>query len=47
MWDQSEQGKIILGGCCIDSESPTHYCDVCKKQFQDIDSIKRWLSDQD
>lgn len=28
-----EQGKIKLGGCCVSSKNPTHYCEDCKKEF--------------
>jgi len=45
MWKQHEQGKIILGGCVIDDDCPTHYCNECEKSFQDPKKIKRLLGD--
>jgi len=47
MWEKSEQGKIILGGCCIESDSPTHNCNECKKQFQDKATMNKWMNDED
>ena len=31
--EQSEQGKVKLGGCCISSNSPHWFCKQCNKKF--------------
>ena len=28
-----EQGKIILGGCCIENDSPLFHCNDCDKEW--------------
>lgn len=30
---KSEEGEIILGGCCVSEDDPTHYCKYCKKEI--------------
>lgn len=33
-----EKGKTRLGGCCIDSDSPSHECNACFHSWQDPES---------
>ncbi len=33
-FEQAEQGKLILGGCCISEESPDWECISCHHQFR-------------
>lgn len=28
-----EAHEIVLGGCCIDEDSPVYHCHACKKDF--------------
>ena len=30
---EAEQGKIYLGGCCIDENNPIYFCRDCKNKF--------------
>lgn len=29
--ERADKGEIILGGCCVSFDSPTHFCKHCKK----------------
>lgn len=31
---RADRGEIILGGCCVDNYSPTHYCLKCQKRLR-------------
>jgi len=31
--EEAEEGEIILGGCCVSWDDPTHYCKNCKKHI--------------
>jgi len=31
--DEINSGEIILGGCCINEDSPKYYCYHCEKDF--------------
>lgn len=34
LFDEEEKGKVILGGCTVYEDSPTHYCKNCDEEFQ-------------
>lgn len=34
LFDEQKKGNVILGGCTIGGDSPTHYCKNCDKEFQ-------------
>jgi len=31
--DDEEKGKIVLGGCCVEDDSPDWACTQCKKRW--------------
>lgn len=31
-----EEGRIILGGCCISENNPEYHCNNCSKDFPKI-----------
>ena len=33
--EQEEQGKIKLGGCCIDEKNPNWHCKDCEHEWED------------
>ncbi|MBX7170925.1 MAG: hypothetical protein K1X72_08210 [Pyrinomonadaceae bacterium] len=35
---QIDEGKIVLGGCEIWADNPTHFCNDCRKEFQNWES---------
>ncbi len=32
-FEKAENGKLILGGCCVSDESPQWYCADCQHEF--------------
>jgi hypothetical protein len=32
-WEESQQGKFMIGGCCVSDESPKWHCPACKHEF--------------
>ncbi|MDD2229543.1 MAG: hypothetical protein PHY48_09040 [Candidatus Cloacimonetes bacterium] len=40
MMEDSENGKIVLGGCCVSDNDPTRECQKCKHRFAFINNIK-------
>jgi hypothetical protein len=36
-WEDEQAGKLHIGGCCIDNDSPKWYCKRCDKEFGKID----------
>lgn len=40
-YEQSLQGKFVLGGCCINEESPDWECTSCHHQFRTTVFIDR------
>ena len=35
LFEASEQGEVILGGCCIGDEDPGYRCKKCKFDYSD------------
>ena len=35
-WEEAKTGKLHIGGCCIDSDSPKWHCKSCNKEFGKI-----------
>lgn len=33
MMESAELGEVVLGGCCIDPDSPTHRCKACGHEW--------------
>lgn len=33
MYQESMEGKIFLGGCCLDIDSPASYCKSCENMW--------------
>ena len=33
MMAEAERGEIVLGGCCIEEDQPTHECRACGTSF--------------
>jgi hypothetical protein len=33
MWEESKNGKFVLGGCCISDESAKWHCQACQYEF--------------
>ncbi len=34
-----EDGKLVLGGCCVDERNPDYHCNDCGREFSEGDSI--------
>lgn len=32
-FDDAEEGKLLIGGCCISEDSPEWYCNDCEHEF--------------
>lgn len=32
-FEEAEEGKLIIGGCCIDQDSPSYHCQACGHEF--------------
>jgi hypothetical protein len=37
MFEQARRGEIVLGGCVIFDDSPSHACTSCRHQFGELD----------
>lgn len=33
MVESASRGEVVLGGCCIDTDSPTHRCKACGHEW--------------
>ena len=31
--EMSDRGEVVLGGCFIEPNNPTHFCKNCKNEF--------------
>jgi hypothetical protein len=34
MWEAAERGEIVIGGCVIRGDDPTHGCPNCYRDLQ-------------
>lgn len=39
---QLAEGKVILGGCCIEIDAPTFHCNNCNKEWnpENVNKVK-------
>lgn len=37
--EAAERGEFVLGGCCVEVNSPNKICNDCKKEFGDFDKL--------
>jgi hypothetical protein len=35
-WEDEQAGKLHIGGCCIEPDTPKWYCKRCEKEFEKI-----------
>ena len=33
LFEASERGEVVLGGCCITGDDPAYHCKKCKKDY--------------
>lgn len=33
MYESEQKGELVLGGCCVTSDSPEWYCKECKNRW--------------
>ncbi|HVJ47648.1 hypothetical protein [Desulfitobacterium sp.] len=41
-FEAAEGGELVLGGCCVTSNDPTHFCKTCDQQFGVTDSMLQY-----
>ena len=41
MFEESDLGKVELGGCCMETDVPDRHCKACEHQWHKTDNYKR------
>ena len=45
LFELSEKGIILLGGCSISNDDPIYYCSNCRRKY--FDNLKDYIEDSD
>lgn len=35
-FEEAEEGKLIIGGCCLSDDSPEWHCNDCQHEFNKL-----------
>lgn len=41
MFNKAKEGKVKLGGCCVDEGSPEFYCQDCKYEWDKVEVVDK------
>lgn len=39
-WEEEKRGRLVLGGCCINEDSPDFHCKICGNDWVDPSADK-------